>query len=589
MSNKNVLFIEDNGFQLAKIFDAISVRYENQDKDQAIEGWLIKIFEQYPNIEKIVIPEKLGKDDVDNTGLRVGLHIRLTENLKAHRFIPIIFLSETPKDTLIANQILSKRDKTATLLNTPNCKIVPIDKDAIMEALANFKKPLDEKRFKSEGLPNLIIETHRDRGHQLANEWGCIRLATLGGVELTQIVSSDLYFKYRLASMQDGIGKIAISPKTPLYSKDINVLLIDDNAKKGWEEVIKKILDKHIVDGSHKVNISSIESVEDFQRQKNDIEKFNLVLLDLRLSKNEENSSRAIKIEDFSGSKVLKEIKNINKGIQTIILTASNKAWNMQYLLDEGANGYYIKESPEIVLTDEFSVGSFSNFIDSVKSAINRHYLKAFFKSHKAMALVLKNLIPTANPNFKKTLEEIDKYLEISFEMVYAASNESDKKKSEDSFGYAYLSLFRVVEKINDYFIEKIPSSTNPSHRIKGTTLIPLNNYTFNIDGRYLINHPISTQNYSSPSPQRINRCNFGDKVKEFSALTGICIDKLGLLSFDLIRKVYWSVERRNKFIHADTSISGELETECDKIKTYEGYEELLDILEKIICHPNFN
>jgi DNA-binding NarL/FixJ family response regulator len=29
------------------------------------------------------------------------------------------------------------------------------------------------------------------------------------------------------------------------------------------------------------------------------------------------------------------------------MFTASNKAWNMKALLDAGADGYYIKESPE--------------------------------------------------------------------------------------------------------------------------------------------------------------------------------------------------------------------------------------------------
>ena len=148
-------------------------------------------------------------------------------------------------------------------------------------------------------------------------------------------------------------------------------------------------------------------------------------------------------------------------------------------------------------------------------------------------------------------------------------------------------NLFRVVEKISDYFIEENPSSSKkPSHLIKGTSLIPLNNYTF--DTNNLINKPISSQNYKPPSPQKFDYCDFGKRVTEFSALAGICIDKLGLDSFDFIREVYWSVERRHKFIHADTSISGELKTECDKIYAHEGYEELLNILEKIIISPNF-
>ena len=565
MSNKNVLFIEDNGFQLAKIFDAASVRYENQDKDQAIEGWLIKIFEQHKNIEKIVIPVKLGKDDVDNTGLRVGIHIRLTEKLNTNRFVPLIFLSETSKESLIADQISSRREKTATILNTPNCKVVPFDVDTIKEALANFKKPLDEKRFKIEGLPKLIIETHRDRGHQLANEWGCIRLANLAGFALSQIVSADLYFKYRLVSMQAEVDSQPIIPRN-LLRKDMNVLLIDDNAKKGWEEVTKKVLNKYIVDSSYKVNIATIESVEDFQKQKNDIEKFDIVFLDLRLSKDEDNPSRGIKIEDFSGSKLLKEIKGVNRGIQTIILTASNKAWNMKYLLDIGADGYYIKESPEIIVTNDFSKESFSNFIDSVKKCLTRQYLKSFFSSHKAIISKVERLITsTTNNQFKEMLEEIQKYLEVSFEMVYGASNESDETKGKDLFGYAYLSLFRVVESINKYFVDNSGVATFP-------------NYCF--DENNLINKPILNQTFI--------KGNNVSKLFEFGALAWISIDKLILNSNSFLKQIFWAVKRRNKFIHADILTLGELKTECDKIYTHKGYEELLNILEKIIISPNF-
>ncbi len=35
-------------------------------------------------------------------------------------------------------------------------------------------------------------------------------------------------------------------------------------------------------------------------------------------------------IDDFTGTKVLKVIKEINPGIQIIIFTASNKVWNIE-------------------------------------------------------------------------------------------------------------------------------------------------------------------------------------------------------------------------------------------------------------------
>lgn len=59
---------------------------------------------------------------------------------------------------------------------------------------------------------------------------------------------------------------------------------------------------------------------------------------------------------EFSGMKILKAIKAANQGIQVIMFTASNKAWNMKALLDAGADGYYIKESPEFAFPNSYSV-----------------------------------------------------------------------------------------------------------------------------------------------------------------------------------------------------------------------------------------
>jgi CheY-like chemotaxis protein len=561
-----IAFIQSNGSELAKSFNAISIKYASQMDDLSIEGWIEEsIFKSHPNIQKLVIPARLGHDDSDYIGLRIGLHIRLTEKFGEKRFIPLIFLSERNKESLLFNQVSANKEKTATLLNTPNCKVVPIDEDAIKEALSNFKKPLDDTRFKLEGLPKLIIETQRDRGHQLANEWGCIRLAKLASLNLTQSISSDLYFKYRLASLLSEVDLDPIIPNS-LLNQDINVLLIDDNAKNGWEEIIQKFLQKYIVSPNNKVQITSIESVSDFHNAKSDIEKYDVLFLDLRLSKDEDNPSRAIKIEDFTGSKVLKEIKAINRGIQTVILTASNKAWNMKYLLDLGADGYYIKESPEIIVTNDFSKESITNFIGSIKKSISRQYLKAFFNSHNAMISRINNLIalPSITIDFKDLLEEIRSHIESSFEMIYTASNESDEEKTKTKFGYAYISLFRVVEKMNDYY------------KNSGLTVFP--NYYFNEND--LINNPISAQVYQIGS--NVNKLN------EFGALAWVSIDKINLTTNDFIQSIFWAVKRRNKFIHADSTMSGELKTECDKIYNYEGYKELLEVLEKIICNSNF-
>ena len=559
-----IVFIESNGNKLAQQFDAVSIKYESQSTDFAIEGWIGEsIFGKYPNIEKLVIPVRLGRDDIDYIGLRIGLHIRLTEAFGDKRFISLIFLSEQSKESLLFEQVASQKEKTATLLNTPNCKLVAFDEDAINHVLDNFKKTLNEDLFRVDGLTRIIIENQKDRGHQLANEWGCIRFAKLAGYEMKEKLSADLYFKYRLAKMSSDIGFQAVVP-TNLLQQNVKVLLIDDNADKGWAEVIKIVLEKYVVATNRSVNLEIIKSEADFNKGAIDIETFDIVLLDLRLSKDEDNPSLAIKIEDFSGSKVLKKIKKVNRGIQTIMLTASNKAWNMKYLLDAGADGYYIKESPEVIVTNEFSTDSFNNFIESVKSCLNRQYLKEFFKSHRTIKNKLDTLM-TTNPNFKNALEEMKTYFDVSFEMVYAASSESDAKRRENRFGYAYISLFRVVERINKYFLTKSTLPSFPNYHYQKNTAV---------------HGTITSQNYASGTPKA--------KLSEFETMAWIGIDILSLSSQLFIKQVYWAAHRRNKFIHADGALTTEEVIERDKIYTHEGYQELLEILEAMITNTNF-
>jgi CheY-like chemotaxis protein len=568
-NNSTILFIEDNGFEFARKFKAVSEKYGNPRNDHEVEKWLLKLFERHEAIEKIVIPIKLGKDDV-YAGLRLGWHIRLTPQLKEKRFIPIIFLADLSKDELISHQVASRKEKTATLLNTPNCTLIEFDEEDIKSALQNFKKHLNEQDFLSKGLPQLIIDAPKDRGHQLANEWGCIRLAQLADVSLEQHISSDLYFKYRLAIAQTDLSFRPVPPSN-LLSQDLKVLLIDDNARKGWEEVLKKVIQKHVVASTHPVNLTSIENVADFHSKKSTLNDYDLILLDLRLSKEEENPQRAIKIADFSGSKILREIKSHNRGLQTIILTASNKAWNMKYLLDEGADGYYIKETPEVNVSYDFSAESFTNFIESIKQGIQRVYLKDLSNIHDGINQQITHLIAmTSNLDFKNMLEEIETYFKVSFEMLYAAATELDETKKNSGFGYAYISLFRVVERINKYYIATSVAS--------GVSTIA--NYRYNENN--ITTNPISTQTYTSGVPINIRNAN------EFSTLAWIHLDKLALSSNAFIQQCFWVIKRRNKFIHADTTMVGELLTECRKIDTEEGYKALLNILKDMICNSRF-
>ena len=68
--------------------------------------------------------------------------------------------------------------------------------------------------------------------------------------------------------------------------------------------------------------------------------RYHLVLLDIRLLQNDFK-----KKTDFSSFDVINMLQTLDKGIQIIIVTASNKAWNLQYALNRNVFAYITKES----------------------------------------------------------------------------------------------------------------------------------------------------------------------------------------------------------------------------------------------------
>lgn len=58
------------------------------------------------------------------------------------------------------------------------------------------------------------------------------------------------------------------------------------------------------------------------------------------------------------------------------MLTATNKAWNLQALLDAGADGYYMKESPEYHFPVAYSEQNAVALIDTINNCLYNAYLQ---------------------------------------------------------------------------------------------------------------------------------------------------------------------------------------------------------------------
>jgi len=548
----NILVIEHASSSISAKLKCDRIEYNNQSKDEDIHRWLTSNKEILSAVEKIIIPVRLGTEDAEYMGLYVGLHIRLTKELEKVRLLPILFITEDLKEEILTNQINNQKEKSALLLFTKGSYLLSsfsLD-EYILKPLSNIEETILLEKV----IPSLNIENTKDPGHQLANDWGAFRLAKFAGYTLKIEKPASLYFKYKDAFTNNEIVPNA-NNTIGLFNESCKALLIDDNATSGWSETLKHILRSKIVNPGKSVSLDVITLFDDALKYADYIN-YDVVFLDLRLLKEEDKSNQINSIDDFTGTKVLKVIKEINPGIQIIIFTASNKVWNIEKLLELGANGYYIKESPEYILSTRFSKDNYDEFIKTIQTCLLRKPLKQIYILSQNIKSIITTLIK--NKKIDKSFgKSVQQYIELANKIIDAARTEND-------YAMGYLVLFKCIELINDNYITE-DSPTNWRITSDG----PLKQFRYN------------KGNNTTASVTPISFTN--NLPSTFEKIAGITSQVLGFTNVDVL-DLYHNVQRRNKFIHPDES--GTLTpiqlSENKMIFTYEGYTKLIKSLDLI-------
>lgn len=405
--------------------------------------------------------------------LRIGLHIRLSEELLLKRFNPILYVSSfITLDTAIKNGNIYGH-----LLSTKGCHFESgKTKEIIKEAISHIES-LDKNNYKREFLHLISVLPDEKTGrHSIANQWGAISLdkAANTGVfnsnEHLKKFTKFLYFKYIFA-LNDNysrietsglkvLGNITLGNPDRIEANEYKVLLIDDEADKGWESVLRKIF-KTSKPENFQVIDEKVADYEGFsERAKKLITEgnFDLFLIDLRLNGIDEET--IIKPEEFSGTKVLHKIKQLNSGNQAIIFTASNKAWNMRYLLNlEGARGFYIKESPEYNFTSKYSLENYSNFKKDVLDCFSLTFLREISNLHKRCTTFITTDVSTRSIDYQSFYSRTISLMGLVLELL--------EKTYENSkyFNLAFLIYYQIIE---DYISQR----ENFNHgRVKNNTI----------------------------------------------------------------------------------------------------------------------
>ena len=447
------IIYDDATERLANALDvAHKISFDNATDDEGLHGFIENHINQSDfTYTKLIIPCNLGSQSspLDFMGINLGLHIRLTKELEEQRLISLIFVDNRSVEEILTSQV----EKTGYLLTTKGCKLVKPNGSLIKNAIENAQFPLANE-LKSI-INHLVLLSPEDTlsRHSIANQWGAMKLNEVSKVNALGADSDVLkkkkllYYKWLLTKNETDFNNPNINlPNLLINNIGKQVLLIDDEANKGWSEVLEKIFSKKVFS-----YVPTNENQGLFLAEARNMIKskdWDLILLDLRLTK-EDNSSKTL-VDSFQGTTLLKEIKSLNNGIQVIIFTASNKAWNMQKLMFKyEADGYYIKEAPDFNLGKQFTKENYESFKEQINTAFERGYLRWFYRNHQVLKPLILNLI-TKLPQDKENdflYNEIIKQLDLAYDIL-----KTNRANEDRFFEYAYLNYYQILENIVKIF-----------------------------------------------------------------------------------------------------------------------------------------
>lgn len=472
----------------------------------------------------ILIPFSLSDDNyAEFLGLRFALHIRLTQSFRNIQ-TPIIFYG------LESVYEINKLSDLGDILFTKEIyitnKITVSDFRNQIDYVLEHYKAVDENIFIKRFTERVQIKPSGSytNHHSISNEWSIYRWASAIKVDNAQIkniqktIGSNIYFKY--LRLKFPYNETLTIPDISI--KKGKILLIDDEVDKGWDSVFSRIcFNKNYELSRFKsigANFKNLNPSEIHELVIHEVKTFNpdLIILDFRLN---DVDFDLYEPKNVTGYKILKKIKDINPGIQVIVLSATNKIWNLLELQSAGADSFILKESPELSREKDYTINSIIKTHETINLALDRVYLKSFYTDIK----VLESKI-----YIFKNGNEIINQLNVFWSLL-------SKAKTETEFAYSYITLNMIFEIINK---EYLFINNENEWEIKGVG--PLLDWKWNID----LNRFQNTNTYV-----------LKDKSSEIQKIAGIIFQKLNLTDHDFINSMGIMIRKRNGFIHNDIEI----------------------------------
>lgn len=399
----------------------------------------------------IYVPLCFGETLSDFLGLRLAMLIRFSKTINKHT--PIVIYGEADFLDIITNECFD-------ILKAPGIFYVHSDNKSIYDILPSIYD-VSESEYIA-GLKNIHLNIPSDIGdnHSVSNKWAIYRWAHALNIStetdfsaVEDKVTNSLYFKY-LNAINSFRKIVNVTPKDLIIDSSKSgvspkVLFIDDQADEGWYEALCSILyDKNNIGLDYlgeELKLKSCDEIIEIVKEKVSTYSPDIVILDLRLCTSD-FSNRPIK--DLTGNKVLRCIKQINRGIQVLIFSSTSKVWNYQYLSSaeeniDGADGFIVKERPEDGTDPFYTRMVIKYFINNINNCCNHIYRKELWEK-------LQEDIIKCNSSFSEYGKAVAKLLELAEESLFA-------RQTNLPYASIFMNLFRVVEATANQYINDWP------------------------------------------------------------------------------------------------------------------------------------
>lgn len=526
---------------------------------------LAKLVEEQSSYQydAIYIPLCMGETLSDYLGLRLAMFFKLSDT--ANKYSHIFIYGVVNSSMLLKNECVE-------VLKMPGVNYVLADATSLIKSTQLIRKiKKDEYRLGLKSI-HLNIPTNIGDNHSIANKWAISRWSlALGDIDEAiqknnDEIYSSLYFRY-LSALYPPKEVTRLGEKSLLITKgeknleqgipNLNILYVDDEADEGWYELLCHIIyDENNIDfdyvGHQLKSMTEIEIVNHVMKKIKSSDT-NVVILDLRLHSHDFNDTS---IMDITGYKLLKDIKQYNRGIQVLMFSATNKIWNLQALQNAGVDGFIMKEAPEVSNGEDTTTQSICQLVNSLSECSKHTYRKSLWETIQNEKEFIKKLRRKNIINL-----EYAKAVEVLLTMTEDALFSKDLQYA---YATAFMNLFRIIEATaNEWIDQKAVIEEMDSGEVRSY-------YKFRKDDSQLLE--FSTKEYNSSSSKKL----FYYRNQGLSYFQKICntLHVVGAYNQD----AYNIVTKRNNFTHPNLIENCEIEnfTIQDVLSIFNLVEQLI-------------